>query len=94
MGQNVARILRDRLRRLAVAHYEVERNAFKIILKDKTLPLAVRIRAQLEIQKLPGYSIPGAVWRRCVVSGKARVRGRIFLKQGKRSQAGLVKWRE
>ena len=65
-------ILRDKLRRLAIAQSQVDYQALKLITKDASLPLKSRVMAQKELQKFPSYSRPTSVRNRCIVNGKAR----------------------
>ncbi|KND01451.1 mitochondrial 37S ribosomal protein MRP2 [Spizellomyces punctatus DAOM BR117] len=70
----LSNIIRDKLTRLCVAENEITREALRLIARDKSgkYTLNDRIRAQLELQKLPKYSRPTAVHNRCVESGKTR----------------------
>jgi small subunit ribosomal protein S14 len=65
--------IRDKMARLLSAQCEVERSALKSIIKDRSLTLPVRVKAQLELQKYPRYTRPTAIANRCIYSGKARV---------------------
>lgn len=65
-------ILRDKLRRLAIAQTQVEYQALKRITKDPSLPLKARLMAQKELQTFPSYARPSSVRNRCIVHGKAR----------------------
>ncbi|KAJ3326115.1 40S ribosomal protein mrp2, mitochondrial [Blyttiomyces sp. JEL0837] len=68
----LANRLRDRIARFVVAVREPERQALRMVMKDESLPLVIRIKAQMELQKFPRYSRPSALKNRCVESGKAR----------------------
>ncbi|KAJ3345268.1 40S ribosomal protein mrp2, mitochondrial [Entophlyctis luteolus] len=67
----IASRLRDRMARFLVAENEPQRAALKLVCKDKSLPLMVRIKAQLELQKFPRYTRPVAVSNACNESGKS-----------------------
>ena len=69
---SISNIVRDRLRRLLSAHYDVRRQALKQIIKTRSLPLITRIKAQHEFQKLPSYSSLVGINKRCIVSGRSR----------------------
>jgi small subunit ribosomal protein S14 len=69
----ISNVLRDRLRRLMTAQIEPKRQALCAIIRNKELALITRIKAQLELQKLPRYSHPVAVNNRCIVGGRSRV---------------------
>ncbi|KAL2918358.1 40S ribosomal protein mrp2, mitochondrial [Polyrhizophydium stewartii] len=68
----IAWVLRDRIRRIVTAEFEVQRKALRLIVKDQRNPLPVRVRAQIELQKLPRMSHPSAITNRCIVGGKTR----------------------
>ena len=70
----IASLLRDRLGRLLVAQQEPQYQALKLITRNKTLPLNVRMKAQFELQKFPRYARAVSIRNRCIVNGKARVR--------------------
>ncbi|OAJ43151.1 hypothetical protein BDEG_26532 [Batrachochytrium dendrobatidis JEL423] len=57
-------VLRDRLRRILTSELEVQRQALRLIIKDERNTLPVRVRAQLELQKMPSYSQPSAIKNR------------------------------
>ncbi|EGF77628.1 hypothetical protein BATDEDRAFT_13912 [Batrachochytrium dendrobatidis JAM81] len=65
-------VLRDRLRRILTSELEVQRQALRLIIKDERNTLPVRVRAQLELQKMPSYSQPSAIKNRCIIGGKSR----------------------
>ncbi|KAI8921482.1 hypothetical protein BC831DRAFT_476929 [Entophlyctis helioformis] len=48
------------------------RQALRLVVKDQRNPLSVRVRAQIELQKLPRYSHPSAITNRCIVGGKTK----------------------
>ena len=65
-------ILRDKLRRLAISQTQVEYQALKSIVKDRTLDSIVRMNAQKKLQTFISYARPSSVRNRCIVNGKAR----------------------
>jgi small subunit ribosomal protein S14 len=69
----LANILRDKLARLLVAQREPEYQALKLITRNKELPLTVRLKAQLELQKFPRYARAVSVRNRCIIHGKTGV---------------------
>ncbi|KAI9363970.1 hypothetical protein DFJ73DRAFT_810421 [Zopfochytrium polystomum] len=64
--------LRDRIARFVVAEQEPQRQALRMVMKDKSLPLMLRLKAQLELQKFSRYARPSALHSRCIESGKSR----------------------
>jgi small subunit ribosomal protein S14 len=54
------------------AQIEPKRQALRAIIHKKELSLVTRIKAQLELQKLPKYSHPAAINNRCIVGGRSR----------------------
>ncbi|KAJ3007189.1 UNVERIFIED_CONTAM: 40S ribosomal protein mrp2, mitochondrial [Siphonaria sp. JEL0065] len=69
---SLANRLRDRMSRFLIAHNEPQREALKLVFRDKSLPLMVRLKAQLELQKFPRHTRPVAVHNKCTESGKTR----------------------
>ncbi|KAJ3406339.1 40S ribosomal protein mrp2, mitochondrial, partial [Chytridiales sp. JEL 0842] len=64
--------LRDRLARFLISEKEPQVQALRLVIKDKQLPLIVRLKAQLELQKFPRQMRSVGVHSRCVESGKSR----------------------
>ena len=69
----VAHQLRDRIARALTAHMEPKRQALRAIIRNTTLPMSTRFRAQLDLNKLPRYTRPSNIHQRCPESGTARV---------------------
>ncbi|KAJ3394351.1 40S ribosomal protein mrp2, mitochondrial [Chytriomyces hyalinus] len=69
---NVAIQIRDRMARFLVAHNEPQRQALKLVTRDRALPLTVRIKAQLALQQFPRHMRPVAIHSRCTESSKSR----------------------
>jgi small subunit ribosomal protein S14 len=68
----ISNVIRDRMRRLLTAVYEPKRQALRAIIHTRELPLKTRVLAQHELQRLPSYSKPTAINRRCIVGGRSR----------------------
>ena len=68
----ISNVIRDRLRKIVTSELEPKRQALRLIIKQKELPLNTRIKAQLELQKLPRYSMPVGIEDRCIVGGRTR----------------------
>ncbi|KAI8803797.1 hypothetical protein BJ742DRAFT_857291 [Cladochytrium replicatum] len=68
----IAHIIRDRIARQVVAEHEVARQALRLIIRDESHPLSLRIQAQLQLNNYPRYARPHAIKNRCVETGKAR----------------------
>ncbi|KAI8619210.1 hypothetical protein BC830DRAFT_1105146 [Chytriomyces sp. MP71] len=64
--------LRDRISRFLVAQAEPQREALRLVCRDRSLPLIVRMKAQLELQKFPRYTRPVNIHNKCIESGKSR----------------------
>jgi ribosomal protein S14 len=65
--------LRDRLARLLGHQTRVKRDALRQITHDKSLDLVVRLKAQLQLQRMSfKYSSPAALVRRCVEGNRSR----------------------
>jgi small subunit ribosomal protein S14 len=74
--------IRDRIARLMTSHHEVEREAWKLLSKDKTIPvylspyfltlpkMAIRIKAQSGLNRFPRYMRPASIRLRCTERGK------------------------
>jgi hypothetical protein len=71
--RRLALLVRDRLARLIAAHSEVEREAWRIVYKDKKLPLPIRMRAQQHLHAFSRYARPLSVKARCIENGRAQV---------------------
>ena len=72
MPRRLAVLIRDKINRLLVAEHEVNREAIKLITKDKEQPLAIRLKAQQLLNSYPRYMRPTAIRNRCTVNGNAR----------------------
>jgi small subunit ribosomal protein S14 len=68
----LANIIRDKLRKLVSAELQPKREALRFIIKNKELPLNTRIKAQLELQTLPRYSMLVGIEDRCISRGRTR----------------------
>ncbi|KAL3900378.1 MAG: hypothetical protein SGCHY_001386 [Lobulomycetales sp.] len=64
--------IRDRIARIMTSHHEVERQAWKLLAKDKALPMAVRIKAQSGLNRFPRYTRPSSIRLRCTERGKGK----------------------
>lgn len=62
--------IRDRLTRILTSHHELEREAWKLLTKDKSLPLQLRLKAQAGLNRFPRYMRPSSISHRCVEHGK------------------------
>eukprot|EP00882_Tetradesmus_deserticola_P011369 GHRQ01012028.1.p1 GENE.GHRQ01012028.1~~GHRQ01012028.1.p1 ORF type:complete len:115 (+),score=20.12 GHRQ01012028.1:123-467(+) len=66
-------LVRDHIRRQAVAAYEVDRAVFKAITTDQTLPYSVRQQVQrMFATEVPRDSAAVRVRNRCALTGRAR----------------------
>ncbi len=72
MPRRLAAIIRDKIARLLTAEHEVNREAIKLITRDKELPLPLRLKAQQLLNSYPRYMQPTAIRNRCTVNGNAR----------------------
>ncbi|KAJ3321338.1 40S ribosomal protein mrp2, mitochondrial [Boothiomyces sp. JEL0866] len=68
----IANTIRDRIARLLTAEMEPKRQALRYIIHQRELPLVVRVKAQLELQKMSRYCRPAAIQPRCIVGGRTR----------------------
>ncbi|TPX35287.1 hypothetical protein SmJEL517_g02351 [Synchytrium microbalum] len=68
----LAHQLRDRIARALTIHVEPKRQALRAIVRDATLPMGTRFRAQLDLNKLPRYTRPSNIHGRCPESGTSR----------------------
>jgi hypothetical protein len=75
---HLASRLRDRIARFMISQAEPQREALKLVTRDRSLPLMVRIKAQLELQKFPRYTRPASLRSKCIESGKTRVNSAIL----------------
>ncbi|CAN6643145.1 small ribosomal subunit protein uS14m [Trichomonascus vanleenenianus] len=72
-GENItSRMVRDNYKRHMFAEEEKHRVALRYISQNTTLPMRVRIEAQLQLQAMPNYTRYTQVRNRCVESGYAR----------------------
>lgn len=71
--------VRDRIHRVAVSQYEVDRNALEMILRGELEGVRRndRIRAMIELDRLPSSSKPEKLIDRCTETGRYRV-GFVF----------------
>jgi small subunit ribosomal protein S14 len=67
-------LVRDRLARLIAAHSEVEREAWRLVYKDKQLPLPLRMKAQQHLHSFSRYTRPLSIKNRCIENGRAQVK--------------------
>ena len=74
MPRRLAAIIRDKIGRLVTAEYELEREALRLITKNKLQPLQIRMKAQQLLNTFPRYTRPVALKDRCIENGHARVR--------------------
>ncbi|KAJ3226756.1 40S ribosomal protein mrp2, mitochondrial [Clydaea vesicula] len=64
--------IRDRIARILTSKHEVDREAWRLIVKNKELPLKVRLQAQDFLNSYPRYMRPSAIKNRCIENGKAQ----------------------
>lgn len=79
MPRRIAAIIRDKIGRLLTHEHEVEREALRLITKNKELPLATRFRAQRLLGDFPRYGRYISLKDRCTVNGHARVTILLYL---------------
>ena len=73
------KLLRDHIRRQAVAAYEVDRAVFKAITSDKQLPFEIRQQVQRMFETaVPRDSSMVRVRNRCMLTGRPRAVYREF----------------
>ncbi|KAK9456572.1 mitochondrial 37S ribosomal protein MRP2 [Dipodascopsis uninucleata] len=65
-------IIRDNMKRHVAAEAEPERMALKYMAYNTTLPMKVRMQAQLKLANMHSWTRMGEFRNRCVVSGKGR----------------------
>ncbi|KXZ46525.1 hypothetical protein GPECTOR_43g962 [Gonium pectorale] len=66
-------IAKDNMRRLLVQEHEVDRQVFKAVTTDKSLPLDMRLQVQRLFEtEVPRDSAANRVVNRCVLTGRAR----------------------
>ncbi|TPX48101.1 hypothetical protein SeMB42_g02407 [Synchytrium endobioticum] len=68
----LAHQIRDRIARALTVHVEPKRQALRAIVRDTSLPMAARFRAQLDLNRMPRYTRPCSIHGRCPESGTAR----------------------
>ncbi|KAK5071208.1 40S ribosomal protein mrp2, mitochondrial [Lithohypha guttulata] len=73
-----ARIIRDHTRRKVYERFEEERQALRYVIRNTTLPQAMRTKAQLELANMHAYTRPTQIQNRCVMGGTARSVFRAF----------------
>jgi small subunit ribosomal protein S14 len=66
------RMIRDNFKRYKVAEEEVNRTALRYISRNTTLPMRVRLEAQLQLSAMPHYTCETQIKDRCVESGYSR----------------------
>lgn len=67
------RVLKDHTRRLLVEQHEADRQLYKAMVTDTSLPLGMRLQVQrLFESELPKDSAATRVVNRCVLTGRAR----------------------
>ncbi|KAI8899798.1 hypothetical protein BC833DRAFT_584336 [Globomyces pollinis-pini] len=69
---SISNVVRDRLARILTSRYEPKRQALRLIIYKKENPLVLRIKAQMELQKLSRYTRPVAITPRCIQGGRTR----------------------
>jgi small subunit ribosomal protein S14 len=67
-----SRILRDIRNRAAVAANEVQRQAYRYIVRNEQLPARIRLQAQLALNTFPRKTRPAHVKNRCLETGRGR----------------------
>ncbi|KAJ1534624.1 40S ribosomal protein mrp2, mitochondrial [Nowakowskiella sp. JEL0078] len=68
----LANVIRDKIARQLSAENEISREALKLIIRNPSLKLEVRMQAQLTLNNYPRYTRPASIKSRCTESGKAR----------------------
>lgn len=71
-GMPNVQVLRDVSRRHAFASSELLRRSYLFVARNTTLPVNVRLQAQLELGAMPGNTRPSVVKNRCTITGKGR----------------------
>lgn len=67
------KVLKDHMRRMLVDQHETDRQLFKAVVSDTTVPLAMRLQVQRLFEtEMPRDSAPSRVVNRCVLTGRAR----------------------
>ncbi|KAK9379790.1 mitochondrial 37S ribosomal protein uS14m, partial [Kockiozyma suomiensis] len=64
--------VRDNYKRFMAAEAEPERKALKYVTYNTTLPMSVRIQAQMKLSAMPSCTRMTMVKNRCVMTGKGR----------------------
>ncbi|KAI9205910.1 uncharacterized protein BJ171DRAFT_500105 [Polychytrium aggregatum] len=64
--------IRDKIARQLVVEHEVTRQALRTLVRNPSLDLDLRMRAQLALNSFPRYTRPSVVSNRCTESGKGR----------------------
>lgn len=72
-GENItSRMVRDNFKRHMFAEEETRRQALRYLTRNTTLPMRVRLEAQLQLTAMPNYTRFTQVRDRCVEAGYAR----------------------
>nr|YP_010736392.1 ribosomal protein S14 [Zygnema circumcarinatum]QKQ14721.1 ribosomal protein S14 [Zygnema circumcarinatum]WEL36365.1 ribosomal protein S14 [Zygnema circumcarinatum] len=65
-------VLRDHMRRLLMAKYELQRTQYKAICEDRNLPNTVRYEYRVKLSQLPRNSSKTRIRNRCTLTGRSR----------------------
>ncbi|KAK5028482.1 40S ribosomal protein mrp2, mitochondrial [Exophiala sideris] len=66
------KIIRDHTKRKNYEQFEPQRQALRYIIRNTSLPGAMRTKAQLQLQQMHCYTRPTQIKNRCVMGGVAR----------------------
>jgi small subunit ribosomal protein S14 len=70
--RRVAAIIRDKIARMLTSEHEINREALRLITKQKEVDLSVRLKAQFLLHSYPKYTRPVTLRNRCIENGHAR----------------------
>ena len=68
----VSAVQKNNKRRAMVARYATRRAALKAIIKNRSLPIEERFKAQLKLNTLPRDSSKSRIRNRCEITGRPR----------------------
>lgn len=69
-GKRVTNLMvRDQYKRYKTAEEEVNRVALRYIVRNTSLPMNVRMEAQMQLSAMPNYTRPTQIHDRCIETG-------------------------
>ncbi len=70
--RRLAAVMREQMARKMSAHFMEDREAIRLITKNKEIPLNIRMKAQQMLVDFPRTTVPSNIKDRCIVNGNAK----------------------